>query len=64
MSRFDLFFVILDDCDENSDYNIARHILSIHRLKDEALNPEFSAEQIQTYIKYARTIKPMVKTCR
>ncbi|PJF17226.1 DNA helicase [Paramicrosporidium saccamoebae] len=58
MSRFDLFFVILDECDEQADYSIARHILNVHRLQDDALAPEFSPEQIQRYIKYARAIKP------
>lgn len=58
MSRFDLFFVILDECDEASDYNIARHILNTHRLQEEAFHPEFTPEQIQRYIRYARTIKP------
>lgn len=58
MSRFDLFFVILDECDEQTDYSIARHILNTHRLRDEAFSPEFTPEQIQRYIKYARLIKP------
>lgn len=62
MSRFDLFFVILDECDEQADYNISRHILNIHRFLDDATEPEFSPEQIQRYIKYARTIKP--RLCR
>lgn len=58
MSRFDLFFVILDECEEQADYSIARHILNVHRLQDDAFLPEFSPEQIQRYIRYARTIKP------
>ncbi len=60
MSRFDLFFVILDECNENSDYNIARHILNIHRYKDEAMDPEFSVDQLQRYIRYARALKPRI----
>src|SRR5262245_39772143 len=32
MSRFDLFFVVLDECDEIVDYNIARHIVNVHRV--------------------------------
>jgi len=60
MSRFDLFFVILDECDEASDYNIARHIINTHRYRDEAFNPEFTPAQIQRYIRYARTIKPVL----
>ena len=62
MSRFDLFFVVLDDCNETSDYNIARHILAMHRHKDEAMDPEFSADQLQRYIKHARRIKPILSS--
>ena len=31
MSRFDLFFVVLDDRSEALDYNIARFIVNIHQ---------------------------------
>ncbi|KAI8076810.1 MCM2/3/5 family-domain-containing protein [Halteromyces radiatus] len=58
MSRFDLFFVVLDDGNEVTDYNIARHIVNVHRLKDEFIQPEFTTEQLQNYIRYARTYKP------
>ncbi|ORZ12673.1 MCM2/3/5 family-domain-containing protein [Absidia repens] len=58
MSRFDLFFVVLDDCNEVTDYNIARHIVNVHRLKDEFIQPEFTTKQLQNYIRYARTFKP------
>eukprot|EP01147_Barroeca_monosierra_P008323 gene8323-869_t len=51
MSRFDLFFVIVDECNEVTDYNIARHITSMHRLIDSAL---------QKYIKFARTLNPQI----
>ena len=30
MSRFDLFFIVLDECDEVSDHHIAQHIVSVH----------------------------------
>lgn len=60
MSRFDLFFVLVDQCDEATDYNIARHILNIHRFKEEALEPYFSSSQIQRYIRYCRLIKPKI----
>lgn len=30
----------------------------MHRLRDDALDPKFSMEQIQTYIKFCRTINP------
>lgn len=60
MSRFDLFFVVLDECNEVVDYNIARHIVNVHRLKDDFMKPEFSTEQLQRYIRYARTYNPKV----
>lgn len=58
MSRFDLFFVVLDECNESVDMNIARHIVNVHRFREEAIAPEFSTEAIQRYIRYARTFQP------
>ena len=60
MSRFDLFFVVLDECDEKMDMNIAEHIVNVHRFRDAAVNPEFSTEALQRYIGYARTFSPKV----
>ena len=58
MSRFDLFFVVLDECNENVDRNLAQHIVNLHRLRDDAIQPEFSTEQLLRYIRYARTFRP------
>ncbi|KAK4159780.1 putative DNA replication licensing factor mcm6 [Cladorrhinum sp. PSN259] len=58
MSRFDLFFVILDECNEQVDRHLASHIVGIHQLRDEAVQPEFSTEQLQRYIRFARTYRP------
>ncbi|KAF8238981.1 MCM-domain-containing protein [Tricholoma matsutake] len=58
MSRFDLFFVVLDECDPKVDINIAKHIVNVHRFQDEAIRPEFSTETLQRYIRYARTFNP------
>lgn len=58
MSRFDLFFVILDECNESVDRHLAEHIVNIHRLRDDAVQPEFTTEQLQRYIRFARTFKP------
>lgn len=58
MSRFDLFFVILDECNETVDRHLAQHIVNIHRLRDDAVTPEFTTEQLQRYIRFARTFKP------
>ena len=58
MSRFDLFFVILDECNEGVDKHLAEHIVNIHMLRDDAVTPEFTTEQLQRYIRFARTFKP------
>jgi len=62
MSRFDLFFVVLDECDEVTDYHVAKHIVNTHQgIIDEGLSDEhFTCEQLQKYIRYARTIKPLI----
>ena len=58
MSRFDLFFVILDDCDEVTDYNIARHIVNFHRHREEGIQAEYPQEQLARYLRYAKNLKP------
>ncbi|KAM4055686.1 MCM2/3/5 family protein [Hirsutella rhossiliensis] len=58
MSRFDLFFVVLDECNEQVDRHLAEHIVGIHQLRDDAIEPEFSTEQLQRYIRFARTFRP------
>lgn len=59
MSRFDLFFVVLDECNENVDRHLANHIVNLHMFKDDFVQPEFSTEQLQRYIRFARTFKPV-----
>ncbi|KAJ8107546.1 hypothetical protein OPT61_g8792 [Boeremia exigua] len=58
MSRFDLFFVVLDECDEAVDRHLAEHIVGIHKDRDEFVQPEFSTEQLQRYIRFAKTFRP------
>lgn len=63
MSRFDLFFVVLDECDEVADYNIARHITTLHQLQRQepaGRATHFSTNQLRRYIKWARTMKPKI----
>lgn len=65
MSRFDLFFVIVDDPNERIDRELADHIVDLHMRKDEAIEPPYTTEQLQRYIRYARTFKPkMTKRAR
>ena len=59
MSRFDLFFVIRDEPNEAVDRNLAQHIVNVHMNRDEAVEPELSTEQLQRYIRFARTFRPV-----
>jgi DNA replication licensing factor MCM6 len=59
MSRFDVFFVIRDDPKESVDRKLAEHIVNVHMNRDEAVEPELSTEQLQRYIRFARTFRPV-----
>ena len=58
LSRFDLFFVVLDECNETADHSVATHILNVHRCMDEAVTPPFTMEQMRRYISFAKTLHP------
>lgn len=58
MSRFDLFYVVTDNCNSQTDYNIAYHIVNLHSNGDQALECEFSTEVMQKYIQAARRVNP------
>ena len=60
LSRFDLFFVVLDDCNVEADSKVAQHILNVHRCEEAAVKPPFSTEQMRRYIRLARTIDPQM----
>ena len=42
MSRFDLFFVLVDDCNEVTDYAIACRIVNLHSLKKQDVKRVYS----------------------
>merc|ERR1711959_189242 len=58
MSRFDIFFLIFDEKNDEADFSIAHHIVNMHRSRGDAIKPEFPMEDMQTYIKFCRTINP------
>ena len=58
LSRFDLFFVVLDECNPDADRQVARHILNVHRCQEQAAKPPFTKDQMRRYIKFARTLHP------
>lgn len=65
MSRFDLFFVISDENNETTDARVAEHILKMHQEYEQVdsgivSNADFSMEQLQKYISFARTFNPII----
>ncbi|OIT06439.1 PREDICTED: DNA replication licensing factor MCM6 [Nicotiana attenuata] len=58
LSRFDLVYVMIDDPDDQTDYNIAHHIVRVHQKRENAVDPPFSTAQVKRYITYAKTLKP------
>lgn len=53
MSRFDLFFILQDDCNEAVDKDIAQHLVRLHQRKQEAVTPPISKEELQRCAIYA-----------
>ena len=60
MSRFDLFFVLIDDCDEFADHDVAQRIVDLHRHKIDNESRRYSIQDVQEYIWFARQFKPKV----
>jgi len=58
MSRFDLFYVIVDERDDFVDAKIAKHIIDFHMKKEQAIQTHFTQKEILTYLKFCRHIKP------
>nr|XP_002125719.2 DNA replication licensing factor MCM6-like isoform X1 [Ciona intestinalis] len=62
MSRFDLFFILVDECNEVTDYAIARRIIDYHSRLEESINRVYSLEEIQRYLIFARMFKPTISS--
>eukprot|EP00898_Chlorokybus_atmophyticus_P001245 jgi/Chlat1/2120/Chrsp17S02713 len=60
LSRFDLVHIMLDEADDARDEAIAKHIVKLHQSQESALHPPYTIEQLQRYIRWARTIKPVM----
>lgn len=60
MSRFDLFFILVDECNEVTDYAIARRIVDLHSRNEESVERIYELQEIQRYIMFARQFKPKI----
>jgi DNA replication licensing factor MCM6 len=62
MSRFDLFFILIDECNEVVDYWIAQRIVNFHTSDQQVMSNSriFNITDIQKYITFARLCKPKI----
>lgn len=60
MSRFDLFFILVDECNEITDYAIARKIIDLHSNIVETVEKAYTREEVLRYITFARQFKPVI----
>ncbi|CAG2163151.1 unnamed protein product [Oppiella nova] len=60
MSRFDLFFILLDECNETTDYAIAERIIDMHsgNMDNNSDDVVYSLDDLKNYIRFARQFKP------
>ena len=58
MSRFDLFFIVIDECNDVTDYNIAERIIDLHTSGNRSIVPSlvttYTFNDIRDYITYAK----------
>lgn len=47
MSRFDLFFILVDECNEVVDYAIARKIVDLHSNIEEGIERVYTKEEVR-----------------
>uniref|UniRef100_A0A8C4ZVQ7 DNA replication licensing factor MCM6 n=1 Tax=Gadus morhua TaxID=8049 RepID=A0A8C4ZVQ7_GADMO len=62
MSRFDLFFILVDDCNEVTDYAIARRIVDLHSRVEDSVDRLYSLDEIRRYLLFARQFKPKISS--
>lgn len=57
-SRFDLFFIVIDECNDVTDYNIAERIIDLHTSGTRSIMPSltttYTFNDIRDYITYAK----------
>ena len=62
MSRFDLFFILVDECNEVVDYAIARKIVDLHSNIEDNIERAYTREEVLRYITFARQFKPVISS--
>ncbi|KAG0416459.1 DNA replication licensing factor MCM6, partial [Dictyocoela roeselum] len=62
MSRFDLYFVLIDETNAEQDRNIATHILNNHAQlsADTQIEGYFTLDEVKLYLRYAKRRTPKI----
>lgn len=60
LSRFDLFFVLVDEPKVEQDRELAHHILRNHERRGREKAPPYSTHALLRYILFAKALKPKV----
>lgn len=60
MSRFDLFFILVDEGNEVVDHAIARRIMDLHANIDTGVEQVYTHNEVLRYIMFARQFKPII----
>eukprot|EP00754_Rhynchopus_humris_P043562 Rhum_TRINITY_DN3356_c0_g1::Rhum_TRINITY_DN3356_c0_g1_i1::g.10440::m.10440/K02542/MCM6; DNA replication licensing factor MCM6 len=58
MSRFDLFFIVTDDLDDDKDEKLATKIVSLHREGESSITTPHNFKDFLLYLRYARLLQP------
>lgn len=62
MSRFDLFFILVDECNEVIDNAIAKKIVDLHSNNPVTIETVYEQEDILRYINFAKHFKPTINS--
>lgn len=60
MSRFDLFFIIVDEMNEVVDYAIARKIIDLHRHITRGSDAPYTQTEVLKYVMFGKQFKPVL----
>ncbi|MFQ5969660.1 MAG: minichromosome maintenance protein MCM [Nitrososphaerales archaeon] len=60
LTRFDLIFAIIDEPQKETDSNVARHILGMHRRGTYAVAPMLDIDMLGKYLTYAKSFVPAI----
>lgn len=60
LTRFDLIFAIRDEPSKETDANVARHILDMHRRGTYSVKPMLDIDMLNKYLAYAKRFDPVL----